>query len=271
MQHQHAESGPRPLTRTDKSGVPYRREPAVEQQLRAALALAPADLVARARISEKGAPEYLQEEALVYLIREAQLNGALGLVDDLTRCLIARCGRFITARVHSLGADDVDDARGDVYAELFSRILDPNTDRGDFLQVRFWLALQRLIATIFTGRTTTLAREREMASFDAPARDDKPDEGLMRYVPKRGLSVEEHVLCMDALNAIRDPRHRAAFALRHHLHWPIENDDPDGPSVSRRLQRDPRTIRNWLTAARADLDAWDAERPAVTQGASRHE
>src|SRR5579864_2922342 len=72
-----------PLTHRNLDGVPYRRDPGVEAQIRAALTLGAADLRARAALSARNDPEYLQEETLAYLIRRANRAADDRLVNDL--------------------------------------------------------------------------------------------------------------------------------------------------------------------------------------------
>jgi len=60
----------RPLTRRNRQGSVYERTEAVEERIRFALCLKPAAMIEQARIRDYKAPNYLQEECLVYLIRE---------------------------------------------------------------------------------------------------------------------------------------------------------------------------------------------------------
>lgn len=62
---------PRPLTRCNGSGEVYVRTPEVEGQIIAALQMDWCSLSTRVEISDRNAPDFLQEESLVYFIREA--------------------------------------------------------------------------------------------------------------------------------------------------------------------------------------------------------
>src|SRR4051794_15369828 len=84
-----------PLTHCNLQGVPYRREPSVESQIREALALESADLFVRAQLSDKNHPEYLQEETIAYLIRRAHRAGNDALVNGLADVLVERCTRYL--------------------------------------------------------------------------------------------------------------------------------------------------------------------------------
>ncbi|MBV9581101.1 MAG: hypothetical protein JO057_21175 [Chloroflexi bacterium] len=72
-----------PLTHCNLQEVAYGREPTVEAQIRGALALGTAELVARAYLSDTQHPLYLQEETLAYLIRRGHRAGNDELVNGL--------------------------------------------------------------------------------------------------------------------------------------------------------------------------------------------
>ncbi len=89
------------------------------------------------------------DDSLVYLIREYKGKDRNSVVNDLTRILLQRCAKFINNRLKILGQDTVEEAFHDVIQEMFTQILDLNSDRGDFLQVRFWAALKVIVISTF--------------------------------------------------------------------------------------------------------------------------
>src|SRR6266566_2712733 len=138
-----------PLTHCNSTGEVYQRTAAVHWQIEVALMLASSQVVERARIADDDSPDYFQEECLVYLIREFCRRGDERLVNDLSAILIDRCKNMIYGRLQVLGQQGVEDAFNDVILDLFAPILDLSSDRGDFLQVRFGLVLQRLIIGVY--------------------------------------------------------------------------------------------------------------------------
>src|SRR5205807_1857255 len=106
-------------------------------------------------------PDYFQDECLVYLIREFHRQGNVGIVNDLSEILISRCKNMIYGRLQALGQRFVDDAFNDVILDLFSPILDVGSDRGDFLQVRFGLALKSLIIGVYNRYVRGMKKEAE--------------------------------------------------------------------------------------------------------------
>jgi hypothetical protein len=113
----------------------------VEHQIMDALCLDCRALIGRANVTDKRSAGYLKEETLVYLIRRAPRQGHTQLVSDLTAVLMRRCTPLIHRRLSSLRGEALADAYADVVATLFGRILELESDGGDFAQVRSWLTV----------------------------------------------------------------------------------------------------------------------------------
>lgn len=255
-----------PLTRRNAAGVVYRREPVVERQIAEALRLPPDRLRERAAVSDQHAPDYLKEECLVYLLRRYQRAGERRLVSDLAEALLRRCANLINARLCSL---DAGDGYYDVVERLFGQILDLDSDRGDFLQVRFWPALDKLAVRAFNQQLTQRKRAQvtvPLSSLAGYDRDDGDEPGQVARprdlaaiaAPSGEAAVLADDLIRDALSRVDEP-FRSAFLLRHYFDWPIEDQDPAVRTISRHFGKDPRTIRNWLKKADEALQAWRGE------------
>ena len=139
----------RPLTRRNAAGDLYQRTQRVEDQIAEALGLAPEALVERARIQDYRAADYLQEECLVYLIREFHREGRCFLVDDLSAVLIERITRIAGPKLWSLGRELAGEAFTDVAAEVFPAIVNLESDAADFAQVRFRVYVERRATSAF--------------------------------------------------------------------------------------------------------------------------
>lgn len=252
-----------PLTRRNREGTVYRRDPGVESQIDRALALEPARLLDYARLMDRACPGYLQEEALVYLIRAYHGRGERTVVNALSEALIRRCAKSINDRLQALGPQAVEDAFRDVIAEVFEMILDLASDRGDYLQVRFWIVVKRRTITVF-GRYVRHAQVAQetvrlaaLAGHDLDREDDDPSPSgsPRRTLAEPAITTEQLILSRDGLNALTEP-HRTAFVLRYYAEWPVEDDDPAVPTISRYFDKTPRTIRNWLAKAEETLVQW---------------
>jgi DNA-directed RNA polymerase specialized sigma24 family protein len=258
------------LTHRNLDGVVYQRDPAVEEQIAEALSLGPEQLRARAEISEASEDGYLKEECLVCLLRHYHANVDRELVNGLAEMLLHRCSGWIKSRLSSLQPKRADDGYAEVIERLFDPILDLTSDRGDFLQVRFWVVLDKLVTRAF-GRQIKQHRQEQQSvrleslhGYDGDG-DDRDGQGepsgaeTQISVPSFETTVVQNDLIRDALIQIENPDHRLAFLLRHHLGWPIEDQNPTVPTISRHFRKEPRTIRYWLAKVEESLSKWRGE------------
>ena len=259
-----------PLTRRRSDGVPLLRSPQVEAQIVAALALLTEELIQRAALTDRQAAGYLQEETLVYLIRTFHSLGDSWVVNALSDALLRRCAQLMYKKLRALGKSEAEEAYGEIVCQLFERILDLDTGRGDFLQVRFWVALQRLTIDVFRRHMARINEEQrtlvplsKLAGHDLERDSDESDPQHTGSIPMTALlapeaPIERRVLGNDGLNAIEVP-YRTAFILYHDYGWKIESNDSHEPTLSKHFNKTPRTIHNWLTSAEKTLKEWRGE------------
>lgn len=262
-----------PLTRRNRGGALYVRDPDVERQIAGALALPREALRKRVAIIDRGSPDYLKEECLVYLLRHYQRGGNEGTVGDIAAALVRRSARIIRKHLRSLGPEALDDGYSEVVTRLFRRILDVSADKADFFQVRFWFAMKRICIQVFGKLLAQRDRGRKEVPFsEVPGYDDEEyAEAEMKALrltekDKRRVSTpsdENAIIESDlrrearrvALTQLEEP-FRSAYMLRHCHGWPIEHQDPAVPTISRYFGKTPRTIRTWLTTAEETLARW---------------
>ena len=260
---------PEPLTHRNSAGEVYQRDPAVEEQIRQVRHLAPDALRERAGGRDRASPDYHQEECLVYLIRHYHRAGDSLLVSDLAEILLRRCATLIDRRLRSLGAEAAEEGYNDVVERLFGLILDLSSDRGDFLQVRFWRALEKLAVRAFHQQLRQHQRAQVNVSLsslighdqhegDESARMARPDGEAPITAPSGEADIIRNDLIRDALSHLDEPL-RSAFLLRYHAGWPIEDQDPTVRTISRHFGKGPRTIRNWLKRAETSLQTWQGQ------------
>lgn len=266
MKHQTAEQDPsclpEPLTRHNAAGVVYERLPTVDRQIRDTLKLDLEGLQRCCEETDETSPDYLKEESLVYLIRHYHKNEKRSYVNDLSKCLVNRCANVIYGWLGSLEANEREDGNSEVIKELFTRILDLNSDHGDYLQVRFWLGLKRLTVSIFRKQLVKL-RHQSTGDYDLERIDALTQQGAVAVSAtslRRSTESEaiDNVMLQAALAQLEEP-YRTAYLLRHYEGWPIEDRDPAIQTISRRFDKTPRTIRNWLSRADETLKAWRGE------------
>jgi DNA-directed RNA polymerase specialized sigma24 family protein len=260
---------PSALTRQTRAGQPVRRPRGVEAQIKELLPLPAGVIDQRIKVTDSQASDFVCEEALVYLIRSNRQRGDLRIVNTLTEALLRRIGRRTHNMLSSLGRDRAAEAKSAVVEELFRRILDLTTDRGDFLQVRFWQAHKGIVIDVTRQQLREIQQVEEWPVEEEEGEDDNGDDesnsaGLLQSadVPIEEFLGEQEALEMaqQALNSVPEP-YRTAYALIEIEGWPIEAQDPDTVTVSRHFGRTSRTIRNWHDKAQEFIKRWRRENP----------
>jgi len=253
-----------PLTRRNRAGELYTRLPAVETQIRAALGLDPAALYARARISDRTGVDYLQEECLAYLVRDAFRRGEHERFSTLTSILLRRCVPWLRAGLFELGVQEQD--LDELSQKLVSKMITDLTSddgRGDFFQVRFWVPLKKERWSLADQYKGAVRRARRHVSLSDPVGDKgDADDGsaIVRadVIPSRddvARSAEARIDMAKALASIHDPRHRQAWVM-YNNGWQIDAKDPAEPTISKRFGVTEKTVRLWLRQAQAELKSW---------------
>lgn len=260
-----------PLTHCNSEGSVYQRPAVVEKQIEDAWTLTSAELVERARVQDYHAPGYLQEECLVYLIRAFHRMGKTDIVNALTESLLRRCSKRVNEPFQVLDPQERDDAYHDVLQDLFDQILDLESDRGDFLQVRFWVVLKRLGISRFRRYVASQEEAKHTVPLSSLAGSERDEDDYDRRgtvplgeVVNSSIPLERHALAQEALRLLQEPQ-RTAFMLRYGYGWPIEHRDPTVPSISRHFEKTPRTIRLWLSQAEETLACWRGETDDTVQ------
>jgi DNA-directed RNA polymerase specialized sigma24 family protein len=257
-----------PLTRRNLDGHVYRRSRVVEVQIAAALALSPEQLVARACVRDRSAPEYLQEETLAALLRAAHRAKRDELASRLATELYERSADTVGGRLTTLRRDRREDAMQGVFLELFELLVEPEgSDRGDFLQVRFGVVLKRLAIAAFQQQVKQirLSQDCDVLGPGGPDVDDGAENGFAEVADSADspdellLKREEMQKIREGLQQLKEP-YRTAFVLRYYYDWPVEDADPTVPTISRYFGKTSRTIRNWFTEAERVLQEWRKEK-----------
>lgn len=258
------------LTHRTKDGSLLQRSPEVEAQIRETLSLPEEELIRRANLPDIQDPNCLKEEALVYLIRAYHKSGNELATSQLSEALIKRTVKFINSKFRGLDKDEAEDAYSEVISELFQHILFREDGRGDYLQVRFWSALKRLVISAFRRQITrikedrmTLVRLSDLAGYESE--EDGEDQEALRTgsipltdVVDPGPSIDRSALISDGLHTLSEPL-RTAYILRHFHDWQIESTDPAEPTLSKHFSKTPKTIYNWLKKADEALERWRGE------------
>lgn len=265
------EAVPKPLTKLTKAGKAYSRPPDVESQLSELLRESEREQLTRARLTDSRARQFVLDECLVYLVREAGLGDDPERYNRWVGVLLNRITGSIARKLRELGVarEDVDDIHQEVVLTMMKSIL--GGAKGEYYQVHFRSALNRQLLKSYDKYARARRRTTRERSLDEMVRSDDGDDGGGAYtfgetlasaedmaaeVEHRLLETERRQLARDALQAITNPDHRKAFVLYHLEEWQIESTDPEAPTLSKLFDRTPRMIRNWIRTAERQLAEW---------------
>lgn len=216
-----------------------------------------AALMERVHVRDREHERFLEEECLVYLLREYSPEEAnRRLVDDIFEELRARTEKFLRFELRALDAERKEDAWQDVMDALYTKITGPD-DLGDFAQVNFRSFLAAKVSDV---RRRYLKQQNRDNRNVAPAwahgsepvgeleQDDKYPE------PATEGDLGEDMMNQELLNALSaDDRRLIELRL---LGLPIEDQDPSVPTISKYFGVTPRTINNRLRALQRFTLEW---------------
>lgn len=249
----------RPLTRLCReSGEVYRRDSTIERQIKAALCLVPETLLTHATIADIEAADYLKEESLIYLIRDHLRQGRQEVAGKLCEILAGRCVALIIRYLGRFGQMAVEDAHDRVMTQVWERILDLKSDRGDFFQVRFWQAFRPFVAKAYHQAKAEHRRNAPLPESEDEPWPDGVGEGAGASLPS--IDNVERAMELDEILGLLPERHRTALIMRDVLGFPVESKEVGEPTISRYFGKTPRSIRNWFDEIKRIGRAWRDDR-----------
>lgn len=255
LSHAGVENNPasRPLTRRNAANETYRRSPEVAAQIGEWRARDHATLIAGAH-SDYQSAAHIKDETLCYFIRECLHKNRTAEAQQLVEALLKRHAGTINRRTRSaVAASHREDCESEIISEFLAQLFDLESDRSDFAQVRFGLYFERL--TIETIKKYRRLEAHERLAVDLRTDEEDEVDPLDKFSDEGIFSAEDRATILDALAHLA-PELREVFILRHFEEWQTETDSPDEPSISRYFKVTPRTIRNRLREAEAQLQSW---------------
>lgn len=252
-----------PLTGRNAEGYDYERSSEIERQILACLCLSNTEIVAKAKLKNKEESGYIQEETLVYLIKKSHKEQNQDLYNDLSQILVERCHNRLIYRHRNIASEAKDDAYASVFLNLFDEIC-AKDEKGDFLQVRFWVTFDRMAIDVFRTYSRKQSKDRANLHPDSFMDVDESEDlwetavsPIDQNIPdnRRGSSAELEGLKKDAYKVLKEPI-RTVFLLYHYDGWPIGSIDPDEWTLSKQYKKSEKTIGNWLRKAEQDLQKW---------------
>ena len=225
-----------PLTRQG-----CKRLRATERQIADAAKLTSDALLKRAQQRDKGAPEFLSAEALVYFVRRADRDGDTRTRDDLFRELFERSTPYFRGQFRGFDEQEREDLQFQVMQKIVEDLL-AKDDRSDYMQVRFWKYLDHKCIDVCRKATRFSDNMKRLATrYSSDA------------TKGRTLSSDEAAMISEALAKL-PPRLQEVFLLRHYVGLGIDtdcrsDDGKDELTIAAHFGVTGRTVRNWLKEA----------------------
>lgn len=253
----------RPLPPPKRQLKRYKRRRDVDLQIDEALTLNPADLRRRVNIVSENEEGFFKAETIVYLLRDAYAAGDDERVGWLWTSLVSRSKGLVQGTVGGLSRELQEDAVQEVWTRLLEKLLSGD-DSGDYYEVSYWSGLKRRSIDVFSyftardqvGWATSLSATQ---LGNGGAGDDLDPVDL-----DPSWQPEFAVLNQDTIQRIMTlipEQYREAFYLHVVEDWPLSSSDPHRPSLCRRFNRTPETIRTWLKLACAAANEGLGNRP----------
>jgi DNA-directed RNA polymerase specialized sigma24 family protein len=252
-----------PLTRRRTDRKVYERSSSVERQITEANSLGDLELIERAKIRDFNTSGYFQEEVLVYLIRKFHRLENDSVVSSLTEVLIRRCAKHINKHIEAtLDRLYVEDSYRDAIAAVFCQILDIESDRCDFAQVRFWFWLDRLLPKVLITYWRRQAQDWETDSLDDDGDEARQAELWRKIDTKMDHSSAPELMAInnEALNVL-EPEERMLFMLRHYEEMDTQNKYPATMTISKYLGISDRAVRYRFEKIATKLQKWSGGAP----------
>jgi hypothetical protein len=245
QQHQEtAQMRAAPLTRFRKSGEPYARHEAVEDEIARGLGMP----------HTVWCDQSWRIETLVHLIRLRMHDNDPHVLGMLTYQFLEHVKPIVDRWSRGYGTADSEEIQIAVANELGVLLNEvPPSRTAEYLEIdAATIVKQATLRAIGSDRPK--AREFQSADHDGDGQYTQTVDRLASEAPNPveqllAKAEEEVGGALRYLNAVTDPRHREAFILRHLYNWPLK-DSPDGaPTLCERFKMSDRQIRNWINTA----------------------
>jgi DNA-directed RNA polymerase specialized sigma24 family protein len=243
------------LTKRTGEGELYVRRPDAQLQIEKIVALDRSQILAMLGGNHKrGESEYLLDETIVYLLREARINNDNAFVEELYKELNIRIWKLLK-KFHTGNEADFEDLGQKVGMSILEKIFDTESNSADFAQVQFGSFVISEAKAVWKGNLVRLKREQQIFETE---RDDEKDEKRLENIPGAGeLSPESRLIIIEGINKLA-PHHQTVAAMLAGG-FQIESNDENEITISSHLGVSSRTVRNWIKEMRKVLDGYQGE------------
>jgi hypothetical protein len=233
-----------PLTCFRRSGEPYTRHEAVEDEIARALGMS----------HTVWCDQSWRIETLVHLIRLRLHDNDPHVLGMLTYQFLERVKPIVDRWSRGYGTADSEEIQIAVANELGDLLNEaPPSRTAEYLEIdAATIVKQATLRAI--GPDRPKARKFQSADRTQDGQYTQTVDRLASEAPDPveqllAKAEEEAGGALRYLNSVTDPRHREAFILRHLYNWPLK-DGPDGaPTLCERFKMSDRQIRTWINTA----------------------
>jgi RNA polymerase sigma factor (sigma-70 family) len=244
--------------RRQETGELYVRRPEVELQIEKVLSLANEQILALLENKQRDSADYLFDETIVYLLREARHENNNPLMETLYLELNRRIWRLMKRFYKNFtNHADFEDFGQAVEMEIIKKIFDTAADSADYAQINFGDFVVTQAKVLWRGKLARIGRENEIFQTERAAEEiDEQNED--RFILKE-ISAEKLLIIKEAIAKL--PQNVRDVAVLHYLDgWQIESIEENVPTISKQFNVTSRTIRNWLEEARRILAGYEGVR-----------
>lgn len=227
----------------------YDREPAVEEEIRLLASLPETEFWRRMTLRDYQEPDCPRLESMVYFIRLCESRNQSETAWRIVESLTTRIGRTILRRLKA-SVRCSEDQREELYDALITKLYTEwiSLDAEDeFWEVRFWVCLDRKLMDVIKKYQH---QDQRIVSL-TPLNDEKEEDPINR-LPDTGPDLLSEVETGLALASLAEP-YRTTIFLYVIEQWTEEQ-------IARYFNKTSRTVRNYLTRAKAWLREWYRER-----------
>lgn len=243
----------KPLTKRRRdTGELYARRPDAEFQIEKALTLEKTQILAMLENrSRSGDAEYILDETLCYLLREARNAGDNEMIEtlylELNRRVWKLLGKF---RRDFINQADFEDFGQKIGMTVLMKVFDLETNAGDYAQINFGDFVINEAKVVRRQNLVKVKRDQEMFGGRTDRDDEEsPGDPLENVSDLRELTAESRLIMHEAFVKLSPEQQTVAAMLLDGFQ--IESKDPKEPTISKHLDVSSRTIRNWLKEIRA--------------------
>lgn len=219
-------------------GENYRRPPEIENQITEALLFSETEFATRLAVADFKSEKYLKGETLVCLLSAAHSEN-LFQIKDIAESLARICERLVRRflRVKDLGENFIEEAVGEIIAEMFAQILGRGKQSYDFWEVNFYVSVQRL-ATNFCRKHRSKSNLTDTFSELSNAGNEDEFSFEARLEKFETLTIEKKLEVKEILGKMTD-ENRQIFIFHRVEGWTQEQ-------IAEVFGVTARTVRNRL-------------------------